>query len=168
MALMGYLIWSLWAGLPHTWYHSLLSSKTLSRSALSSFLIAGLIILFCASALSWGRSFWPVTSATLGGGRPTEAVFVFKGDAVPLVPMQSAYVSRQLPVLYEDADDFVVLIDLGLQGPAALRLPRSAVLSVFYAPSGPAGQKRELPALTDPALFPTPTKASNPTSTAAP
>jgi hypothetical protein len=83
MALIGYSIWSLWAGLPHAWYHSLLSSKTLSRSALNSFLIAGSIILFFASALSWGRSFWPVTSATLGGGRPTEAVFVFNDDAVP-------------------------------------------------------------------------------------
>lgn len=190
---LGYQAWRLWGGRHRTahgvWivpreYRDRIISYGVPQQSIST--VVGIILTFlvCASAITWGQSFWPIVTSTLGGGRPSEAVFVFEAESsldahLAFVPMQNESVSKQLPVLFENSDHFVVLIELDSGSPAAIQLSKSIVHSVLYAPSGLVGQKQVLPTLTPaptspstqtptPSLICTPIPPTRPTTTSSP
>lgn len=172
ISLIAHQVWAAWARNKSTWYDQLLSSRDISQQSFLMVFSAGAILLLSASALTWGRSLWPLMSPTLGGGRPSSAVLIIKPDALPssglsLVPMQSESASMQLPVLFESSNEYVVLISLPSEDSAAVKLPKSIVISAIYAPTGLAGQTKSLPALSStstPAPMPSSTTTSTPGS----
>jgi hypothetical protein len=158
-----YEILTLWstreAGL-RTW----LMAMGVPPRTLTAFIGFCLLLLVSISASTWGRFYWPTLSSTLGGGRPNEAVFVFKDlpdGRLPFIPMQARNLTRQLPVLFETSDNYVILVEINPGSPSAVRISRSEVLSVIYAPAGLSGKKQQLPTLT-------PAPAAAPTATPAP
>jgi hypothetical protein len=157
------------------WYARILSYGVSPQSVLIT-LTTCAILLFTISTVTWGKSLWPLMGPTLGGGRPASALLVLKPDALPildyqLIPLQNKQVSTQLPVLFEDSEGYVVLISLGSRdNTVAVKIPRSVVTTVIYAPVE-LGQIRILPKLlrepnkSDPASIspgPTPNSAEVP------
>lgn len=173
MGILAYLLWVTWTQKTPVWYSAFFSSSGVLQQSRVAFLGVGLTILVCVSALSWGRSFWPAMSTTLGGGRFHEAIFILKSDSLqmgnlPFVPMQNSSVSEQLSVLFEDSGEYVVLVSPRPQELMAVRLPKSIVLAVIHAPTRLGGQKQAIPTLIPtylaPGIGPTPVATPNVTS----
>jgi hypothetical protein len=146
ITLIGYEIWTIWINSNDQWLNVMpKSSKTL-------FIGIGVVIIFCISALAWGRSFWPLMNSGLGGGRPNEAIFVFDtekipNEGMPFIPMQSYSTTKQLPILFDNSTEFVILARADSNMVIAVRISKSIILSVYYAPSKAFGTTQKLPPL---------------------
>lgn len=147
VTLIGYQIWAIWTNTRN------LLLDSIPKGFETLFIGTGITILICINALVWGRSFWPIMSSNLGGGRPNEAIFVFEAQSIPLeglpfIPMQNSTVTEQLPILFDNASEFVVLVKAISDNPVAVRIPKSTIISIIYAPPEPFGKKQMLPTLT--------------------
>jgi hypothetical protein len=147
IVLMGYQLWTVWTDTRNQWLDSMPDQSRVP------FISIGVAIILCVSTLAWGRSFWPIMSSNLGGGRPNEAIFVFEANSIPieglpLIPMQNQTATEQLPILFDNASEYVVLVHTQSEDPVAVRIPKTIILSVIHAPSEAFGRKRILPALT--------------------
>ena len=148
--LLAYQINLIWLGMPNKWFEIFLDSDNSQIQMRTAFIGIGFAILLCLGSLSWGLSFWPHMSSTLGGGRLSEAVFILDEnnlpeDGLPLIPMQSKTISEQIPILFEDSDGYVVIVQTTAIDKIAVRLSKSIVKSIVYAPAEIAGKKQKLP-----------------------
>jgi hypothetical protein len=158
ITILGYQLWRLWTraskeNVQNFWLNIIPNNSQMI------FLGIGLFLIVLASAISWGRSFWPFLTSSLGGGRPNEAVFVFSKEnndeaGLPFIPMQDSKTSEQLQILFEQPNEYVILVNIIKERPVAVRLSKSMISSVIYAPSELFGKKFQLPTITPEAKSP--------------
>lgn len=145
--LTAYQIFSSWLKSDHTYFYSNFMNNDFSESLFNLLKISVMITLFISSSTIWGSSFWLTMSPTLGGGRPIEAKLVFIKSNLPentFIPMHNNSISKQVPILFETSSELAILLNLDKK-PVAIKIQKSFIYEVIYAPSGPFGDKQLLP-----------------------
>ena len=151
MGLLAYQFSRLWNKGSNHGFEVIASYLRVPHQSVSAFITVLFFFLIAFSTLTWGRSVWPLLNQTFGGGKPGAVVVALQQHDLSVldyrvIPLQDKQLSQQLPLLFEDSDGYVVLVSLEGNN-VAVRLPRSAVSSVLYAPVKSGGQTMNLPTL---------------------
>jgi hypothetical protein len=151
MGLLAYQFSRLWNKGSNHGFEAIASYLRVPQQSVSALFTVLFFFLIAFSTLTWGRSVWPLLNQTFGGGRPGSVVVALQQDNLSVldyqvIPLQDKQVSQQLPLLFEDSDGYVILVSLEGNN-IAVRLPRSAVSAVMYAPLKAGGQTMSLPAV---------------------
>ncbi len=144
----GQMLNAKWRGVSRPWFTSfddLLGLR--GQSVVKAYYLFFFLTVFVTS-VAWGRSVWLSMSPALGGGRPTEIIVVFtdgKAPSEPLLPLRTNTTTDQISMLYESAKEIVVVVEAPGGERVAMRIPKSIVSSIIYAPIAFGGNARPIP-----------------------